>query len=152
MSGARYRKAYSLVVGDHDCLDNYLPAIAAAGFDGVEPTFVDGAWPAPPEPGAGTHRVLARELRLRCDDLGLAIPSLRGGRVPWTTIPSDSGTERLRALDHTRRALESLAVMGAFDQSRDLRHDERRFLMHTHDAEHRLLGREGIVGDLGMGA
>ena len=36
---------------------------------------------------------------------------MRGGRLPWTTIPSDDPAQRERALDHTRRALEALEIM-----------------------------------------
>ena len=106
MSEARYRKGYSLVVRDRE-LREYLPAIAAAGFDGVEPTFVADAYPSPED-----HLARARELRRVCDDLGLVIPSMRGGTVPWGTIPSADPGERGRALDHTRKALECLKEMG----------------------------------------
>jgi len=92
-------------------MDSYLPAIASAGFDGIEPTFVDGAIPSPIA-GSGPPLAEAKELRKRCDDLGLDIPSLRAGRVPWTTIPSADPQERKTALDHTRRAFECLKVMG----------------------------------------
>jgi hexulose-6-phosphate isomerase len=107
-NGAVYKKGYSLVVGERD-LSSLLPAIAAAGFDGVEPTFVEGALPSPDaeDPNRG-----ARELAARCGDLGLAIPSMRGGRVPWWSIPSPLAKERTAALDHTRRALDALATMG----------------------------------------
>lgn len=106
MSAPRFRKGYSLVVREED-LRGFLPAIAAAGFAGVEPTFVPDAYPSPED-----HLRRARELRAVCDDLGLAIPSMRGGRVPWSTIPSADAGERARALDHTRKALECLREMG----------------------------------------
>jgi hexulose-6-phosphate isomerase len=106
MSHPRYKKGYSLVVREDD-FEHFLPAVAAAGFEGIEPTFVDDAYPSPAD---ALDR--ARKLRAVCDDLGLAIPSMRGGRVPWTTIPSDDPAMRARALDHTRRAFECLEVMG----------------------------------------
>lgn len=107
MSGGPFHKGYSLVITDRTRLTQYLPSIAAAGFEGIEPTFVSGAYPSPED-----HLGRARELRAVCDDLGLVIPSMRGGLVPWATIPSDDSAERARALEHTRRALESLAEMG----------------------------------------
>lgn len=103
-----YRKGYSLVIRQED-LTTTLPAIARAGFQGVEPTFVEGALPSPnlDDPSQG-----ARELASRCSDLGLRIPSMRAGRVPWWSIPSPIAREREIALDHTRRALDALALMG----------------------------------------
>jgi L-ribulose-5-phosphate 3-epimerase len=103
----RFQKGYSLVIRDRQQISGYLPAIAEAGFDGIEPTFVEGAYPSPTE-----HIERAKELKAACDDLGLLIPSMRGGLVPWDTIPNDDPGERSRALDHTRQALESLYVMG----------------------------------------
>lgn len=103
-----YSKGYSLVVRQED-LTTLLPAIAKAGFHGVEPTFVEGALPSP---NADDATRSARELAVRCRELGLSIPSMRGGRVPWWSIPSPVAREREIALDHTRRALDALAVMG----------------------------------------
>lgn len=110
-SDSRFKKGYSLVVRDGYDLETYLPAIARAGFDGVEPTFVSGALPAPDVPFPHA-REQAKRLRAVCSDLGLAIPSMRGGRVPWGTIPSDSPQERQRGVDHVGRACELLAEMG----------------------------------------
>jgi hexulose-6-phosphate isomerase len=87
---------------------NLLPAIADSGFDGIEPTFVDGGLPSPGKDYLGE----ARELRKLCDDLGLGVPSMRGGRVPWDTIPSPKKADRRRALEHTEKALEALSIMG----------------------------------------
>jgi L-ribulose-5-phosphate 3-epimerase len=106
MKDKRFSKGYSLVVHEND-ITGFLPAIAEAGFDGVEPTFVTGALPSPEN-----HLEEARRLRAVCDGLGLAVPSMRGGRVPWTTIISADAGERARALEHTRRACETLTVLG----------------------------------------
>jgi hexulose-6-phosphate isomerase len=102
----RFSKGYSLVVREPD-ITNLLPAIAEAGFDGIEPTFMTGALPS-----LENHLGEARRLRNVCDGLGLAIPSMRGGRVPWTTMISNDEVERSRALDHTRRACEALTELG----------------------------------------
>ena len=103
-----YKKGYSLVIRDEE-FRSLLPAIAEAGFHGVEPTFVEGALPSPITEKSGGS---ASELAARCKDLGLTIPSMRGGRVPWWSIPSADARDRTTALDHTRRALDALAVMG----------------------------------------
>jgi len=105
---AHFSKGYSLVIRDEH-LATLLPAIARAGFDGVEPTFVEGALPSP---NVDDPSRSAKELAARCSDLGLRIPSMRGGRVPWWSIPSFTAKDREIAIDHTRRALEVLAVMG----------------------------------------
>lgn len=104
---AAMKKGFSLAWSSWGEVDERLPLIARAGFDGIEPTFNDGAIPSP-----AMFRQEARELRQRCDDLGLAIPSMRGGRRPWSTIPSAAAAERKEALIHVERALECLALMG----------------------------------------
>ncbi len=106
-----FLKGYSLVVREGIDIEHTLPAIARAGFDGIEPTFVAGAIPDPETdlPESMQH---AKRLRSICEGLGLAIPSMRGGRVPWRTIPSDDPGERKKAVNHTRRALELVAAMG----------------------------------------
>jgi hexulose-6-phosphate isomerase len=107
MNGKRFKKGYSLVIRDRRTMEEYLPSIAEAGFDGIEPTFLEGAYPSPEE-----HTGRAAELRDICDRIGLKIFGMRAGSVPWTTIPSLDASERRRALDHTRKACESLAVLG----------------------------------------
>jgi len=102
-----FQKGYSLVVREGDDLERLIPAIAAAGFDGIEPTFVTGAIPSPE-----AHTSGARQLRDLCDRLGLTIPSMRAGTVPWTTIPSNEARDRSATLDHMRIAFESLQIMG----------------------------------------
>ena len=101
------KTGYSLVIKTADDLRELLPEIADAGFRGIEPTFLTGAYPAPED-----HIGLAHELVRICGDLGLEIPSKRGGRVPWHTIPSNDAGERASALDHVRKACESLSIMG----------------------------------------
>lgn len=101
-----YHPLYSLIVREAD-LDELLPAIADAGFEGIEPTFVTGALPSPEDPAKS-----ARRLKDKCDELGLTVPSLRGGRVPWDTIPSPDPAERTRAIRHTESAIEALSILG----------------------------------------
>jgi len=101
------KKGFSSIWQDYRQIEELLPAIASARFDGIEPTFINGAIPSPEY-----YREQAPELRARTQDLGLEIPSLRGGRAFWQTIPSPDATERAHALEHTEKAMECLALMG----------------------------------------
>ncbi len=101
------RTLFSLVLPNRAEAEERLPWIARAGFDGVEPTFLDGAVPSPAD-----YPRQAAALRALCDDLGLAVPSMRAGRRPWSTIPSADAGERGAALEHTRRACDCLAALG----------------------------------------
>ena len=87
--------------------ESLLSAIADAGFDGMEPTFNPGAIPSP----AG-YREEAPILKALCDSAGLAVPGMRGGRLFWGAIPSTSTLERAKAIEHCRRALDAVAMMG----------------------------------------
>ena len=84
-----------------------LKTIADAGFDGVEPTFNNGAIPSPEG-----MKEEADWLKRACDNLGLSIPGMRGGRLFWKTIPSTDPAERTKAVDHCKRGLETVARMG----------------------------------------
>lgn len=102
-----FRKGFSLAMGSWEEAGRCLELIAAAGFEGVEPTINPGAVPSPEH-----YEDDARELKRRADDLGLRIPGMRAGRTPWTTIPSPDPARRREALEHTERACECLAEMG----------------------------------------
>ncbi len=84
-----------------------LPVIQEAGFQGIEPTFLQGCIPSP----EGYHTE-ARLIRNLAETYSLEIPSMRGGRVFWHTVAHAQAQQRMLALDHTKRALEALAVMG----------------------------------------
>jgi hexulose-6-phosphate isomerase len=101
------KKGFSSVWEDRKQIDDLLPAVAASGFQGIEPTFIPGAIPSP----QGYERE-ARELTERCQDLGLEIPSMRGGRGFWDTIPSSDSRRRATAIEHGKRALECLSLLG----------------------------------------
>lgn len=101
------KKGFSLIWPDWDAVSRLLPCIATAGFHGIEPTFSQNAVPSPED-----YRESAKELKTRCDDLGVAIPSMRAGRTPWHTIPSADPQQRQAAVDHTRRAFECLGLLG----------------------------------------
>lgn len=100
-------KGFSSQWSGEQQLDELLPHIAAAGFDGIEPTFNPGAYPSP----EGYHRQ-APELRRRCEALGLQVHGLRAGRFPWANIPSPDERDRAAAIEHIRRALECVSIMG----------------------------------------
>ena len=102
-----YKKGFSSVWKDSKQIDDLLPAIAESGFQGIEPTFVPGAVPSPQ-----TYKWEAVELKGRCLDLGLEIPSMRGGRGFWETVPSPDRRRRAEALEHGKHALECLALLG----------------------------------------
>ncbi|MCU0974203.1 MAG: sugar phosphate isomerase/epimerase [Burkholderiales bacterium] len=104
---ARVFKGFSSQWSGEQQLDELLPNIAAAGFDGIEPTFNPGAYPSPEG-----YRRQAPELRLRCEALGLRVHGLRAGRFPWANIPSPDARDRAAALEHIRRALECVSIMG----------------------------------------
>jgi L-ribulose-5-phosphate 3-epimerase len=101
------KKGFSLIWDDAAMIDWLLPFIAEAGFEGIEPTFNPGKIPSPKN-----YAKQAPKLKKQCDQLGLIIPSLRAGGRPWTTIPSSDPKERREALEHTRKALECLKLMG----------------------------------------
>ncbi|UCF97862.1 MAG: sugar phosphate isomerase/epimerase [Spirochaetaceae bacterium] len=101
------KKGFSSVWQNESQIDDLLPVIAASGFHGIEPTFLPGAIPSPEK-----YRRQAAALVRRCRDLGLQIPSLRGGRGFWDTIPSPDSRERAEAIEHGKRALECLALLG----------------------------------------
>ena len=100
-----WKKGFSSVWESEKQIDELLPAIAESGFHGIEPTFIPGAVPSP-HGYAGE----ARLLRGRCEALGLEIPSMRGGRGFWDTVPSPDPAERAAALEHGKLALECLAM------------------------------------------
>jgi L-ribulose-5-phosphate 3-epimerase len=102
-----WRTGFSSVWKDRRQIDDLLPVIAESGFQGIEPTFIQGAIPSP----QGYKRE-ATELKGRCLDLGLEIPSMRGGRGFWDTIPSPDRGQRAKAVEHGKRALDCLALLG----------------------------------------
>jgi hexulose-6-phosphate isomerase len=105
MSGVK--KGFSSVWQNEKQIEDLLPAIADSGFHGIEPTFNPGAIPSPQH-----YKREAVQLATRCRDLGVEIPSLRGGGGFWDTIPSPDTRERAEAIEHGKRALECLALLG----------------------------------------
>jgi hexulose-6-phosphate isomerase len=105
--GLKAEKGFSSQWRSEKELERLLPVIAAAGFAGVEPTFNTGAIPSP-----DSYPAQAKAFARRCRDLGLRIPSLRGGMRFWDTIPSPEPAERAKALEHAKKALECLALLG----------------------------------------
>src|SRR4051812_37095137 len=100
--------AFSLIVKDDTAAETLLEAIAAAGFQGIEPTFLLEAT----LPTAADPRKTAEKLRKLADRFKLNIPSMRGGPAFWTTFASSDPILRRRAVDLARSALESLQIMG----------------------------------------
>src|SRR5687768_9522316 len=95
--------AFSLVLPDDADALPLLESIRLAGFDGFEPTFsVDGALPG----SAGTDR-----LRRMADQVGLKIPSMRGGPGFWQTFASADSAKRSVAVELAAKAMEALKVL-----------------------------------------
>jgi hexulose-6-phosphate isomerase len=100
--------AFSLIVKDDAGAQRQLEAIRAAGFQGVEPTFVpEGTLPCVADP-----RDSAARLRRLADDAGLTIPSMRGGPGFWSTFASDDVNKRRAAVDLAGKAFEALKILG----------------------------------------
>jgi L-ribulose-5-phosphate 3-epimerase len=106
-TGLDVQKGFSSLWRSEEEINRLLPEIASAGFAGIEPTFNSGAIPSPE-----FYPDQAKNLAQRSRDLGLKIPSLRGGLRFWDTIPSPDPSEREQALEHAKKAFECLALMG----------------------------------------
>jgi sugar phosphate isomerase/epimerase len=105
--GLKAKKGFSSQWRSEEELERLLPAIASAGFAGIEPTFNTGAIPSPE-----SYPMQAKRMAERCRHLGLQIPSMRGGGRFWETIPSPEAAQRALAREHAKRALECLAILG----------------------------------------
>ena len=99
--------AFSMVVAK-DTAERWVDMIKAAGFDGVEPTFVpEGTLPCVADP-----RRTAEKLRSIADKAQLAIPSMRGGPGFWPTVGSADGQQRDKAVERAGKAMEAVKIMG----------------------------------------
>ena len=100
------KKGFSSTWESWEQVNALLPVLAKAGFHGVEPTFNSGAIPAPE-----SSQQEIRRFREVCESLHLDIPSMRGGRAFWATIPSQHESERQKALEHGKKALDCLVEL-----------------------------------------
>ena len=64
------------------------------------------------DPLAGILSVQAKTLARRCRDLGLQIPSYEGGGTILGDHPFSGACQRAGALEHAKKALECLAILG----------------------------------------
>ena len=100
--------AFSLIVKDDGSAQNWLEMIAAAGFAGLEPTFVlEGTLPTAADPRRSAERLTDMANRA-----GLAIPSMRGGPGFWGTFASADAEKRKRAVTLAADAMEAVKIMG----------------------------------------
>ncbi len=100
--------AFSMVLKDDDSCEELLQQVRAAGFDGVEPTFgIEATLPSASNPNASAMRV-----RRFADQIGLAIPSMRGGPGFWATFASGDASKRRAAVDLAAKAFEALRILG----------------------------------------
>ena len=86
--------AFSLSLKDENASAR-VQAIAAAGFDGIEPTL--GAERTIPV--VGNVRASAEKLKAIADRANLKIPSMRGGPGFWGTFASSNSSKRTAAVD-----------------------------------------------------
>lgn len=98
------RKGFSMFWRDWEEVSRLLPSVAEAGFDGVEPVFSENGIPS--------NLKDACEFRKICSDLGLQIPSLRGGAAFWTDFSPADIKDHTRILDAAKISLDCLAEMG----------------------------------------
>jgi L-ribulose-5-phosphate 3-epimerase len=102
------RLAFSLIIKDDDAAQRLLENIVAAGFAGVEPTFVpEGTLPTASDP-----RRSAEKLAAMAQKAGLKIPSMRGGPGFWATFASADAAKRQAAVELAQKAMEALQIMG----------------------------------------
>ena len=100
--------AFSMVIKSDGNERRWLERVGSAGFQGVEPTFgLEGTLPTAADP-----RDTAEQLRRLADDVGLKIPSMRGGPGFWPTFASSDPAARTRAVDLAEQAMEAVQIMG----------------------------------------
>ncbi len=100
--------SFSITIKDDSGAPRLLDSIRAAGFEGVEPTFVpEGTLPTAADPRGSAER-----FRKLADQAGLKIPSMRGGPGFWTSFASDDAEKRRGAVKLAQKAFEALAIMG----------------------------------------
>jgi len=107
-NGQQMKLGFSLIVKDDSGAQRLCESVRAAGFAGVEPTFV----PEGTLPSAADPRDSATRLRRIADAVGLAIPSMRGGPGFWSTFASDDPTKRAAAVELANKAFEALKILG----------------------------------------
>jgi len=100
--------AFSLVLKDDVEAPCWLERLKSAGFDGIEPTFApEGTLPTLADP-----RSSAQKIRQLAESADLKIPSMRGGSLFWSTFGSPEDSQRRRAVEVARQAMEALTIMG----------------------------------------
>src|SRR5438874_8597947 len=100
--------AFSLIIPDDAGAQRLVESVRAAGFTGIEPTFVpEGTLPCASDP-----RESAARLRRFADQSGLEIPSMRGGPAFWATFASDDPQKRHAAVELAKKAMQALRILG----------------------------------------
>ncbi|MGC8890891.1 MAG: sugar phosphate isomerase/epimerase family protein [bacterium] len=98
---------FSLLIRENDDIKGLFSKIKESGFDGVEPTFHPQGIPSPEN-----YRDTAPKLAQIAKEIGLKIPSMRGGPLFWTTFSSDDPILRNEAIELAKKAFECLKIMG----------------------------------------
>jgi len=100
------KTAFSLIL-KNDNFKQLLRFIKESGFDGFEPTFHPEGLPSI----SSSYRD-AEVLKKEADNIGLEIPSMRGGPLFWELFGSDKKEERKEAVNIAYKAMEALKIMG----------------------------------------
>src|SRR5437867_283903 len=99
--------AFSLVIKE-DSAAPLLEMIRAAGFGGVEPTFLpEGSLPTASDPRKSAEKLVAL-----AEKVGLKIPSMRGGPGFWPTFASADAGKRRAAVELAEKAMQAVEIMG----------------------------------------
>lgn len=98
---------FSMLIKATDDIKGLFSMIKEAGFDGVEPTFHPQGIPSPEN-----YKETAHMLVQIAKEVGLKIPSMRGGPLFWSTFSSKDANLRDEAVELARRAFECLRIMG----------------------------------------
>lgn len=100
--------SFSTVIQDDAQAPQRMAMIRDAGFDGVEPTFIlSGSLPTAEDPIRSAER-----LKKLADQVGLKIPSMRGGPGFWTTFASSDPSQRDRAVQIAQAGMNVLKILG----------------------------------------
>jgi L-ribulose-5-phosphate 3-epimerase len=101
------KKGFSFAFADEPQARTLVRLAAEAGFDSVEPTFMEKGFPC-----FAQHREDSAKLKKLCDEHGLRIASMRGGPMFWPRFASPDPAKAEEILRVARAAMESLQIMG----------------------------------------
>jgi len=101
------KKGFSFAFTDAAQAKTLVRLAADAGFDSIEPTFLEQGFPS-----FATYREDSAELRKICGEHGMRIASMRGGPMFWPRFASPDAAKSEEILKVARAAMESVRIMG----------------------------------------